>query len=289
MDTITAAYLNRLGVEAEPPSAEALTRLHRAHVERVPYETFWIHLAQGWGIDAAESTRRVATSRRGGYCYQLNGAFRTLLTALGYQVSVNVAGVHEAGGPNESTLRNHAALVVEGLPTDHNPGGRWWVDAGLGDALYDPMPLVDGVVAQGPTRFGMAEVGAEGVGDWHLTHDPSGSFTGVSLVDEPVAMDVFAARHLYNSTSPESGFAKTVTAQRRHATGTTVMRGCVLTRRDGDMVTTRTCESLHEWLDVLEGEFDLSFDDDVPADALVALWTSVRTAHEAWADTRKTA
>ena len=37
MDTITAAYLNRLGVEAERPSAEALARLHRAHVERVPY------------------------------------------------------------------------------------------------------------------------------------------------------------------------------------------------------------------------------------------------------------
>ena len=44
----------------------------------------------------AESTRRVATTRRGGYCYQLNGAFGTLLTALGYQVSVHVAGVHEA-------------------------------------------------------------------------------------------------------------------------------------------------------------------------------------------------
>ena len=88
-----------------------------------------------------------------------------------------------------STLCNHAALVVEGLPTDSNPGGRWWVDAGLGDALHDPMPLQDGVVAQGPMRFGMAVVRADGVGDWHLTHDTSGSFTGVSLVDRPVAMD----------------------------------------------------------------------------------------------------
>ena len=86
MDTITAAYLNRLGVGAERPSAEALARLNRAHVERIPYETFWIHLAQGWGIDPAESKRRVATTRRGGYCYQLNGAFRTLLTSLGYGV-----------------------------------------------------------------------------------------------------------------------------------------------------------------------------------------------------------
>ena len=288
MDTITTAYLNRVGVEAERPSAEALARLHRAHVERVPYETFWIHLVQGWGIDPAESTRRVATTRRGGYCYQLNGAFRTLLTALGYRVSLHVAVVHEAAGPDVSTLRNHAALVVEGLPTDANPGGRWWVDAGLGDALHDPMPLQDGVVAQGPMRFGMAVVGAGGVGDWHLTHDTSGSFTGVSLVDRPVAMDVFAARHLHNSTSPESGFAKTVTAQRRHAGGTAMVRGCVLTRRDGEVVRTRTCESLHEWLDVLEGEFDLSFD-DVPGSALAALWASARTAHEAWAETRKSA
>ena len=91
-----------------------------------------------------ESTR-VATTRRGGYCYQLNGAFWTLLTALGYRVSLHVAGVHEAAGPDVSTLCNHAALVVEGLPTDSNPGGRWWVDAGLGDALHDPMPLQDGL------------------------------------------------------------------------------------------------------------------------------------------------
>jgi len=290
MDTITTAYLSRLGLEAERPSADALARLHRAHVERIPYETFWIHLKQGWGIDQAESTRRVATTRRGGYCFQLNGAFATLLARLGYRVTLNVAGVHEEAGPDVATLRNHAALVVEGLPSDTNPGGRWWVDAGLGDALYDPMPLMDGVMAQGRMRFGMTAVAAGGVGDWHLTHDPSGSFTGVSLVDRPVSMDVFAERHVYNATSPESGFARTVTAQRRHAQGMSVVRGCVYTRHDGGVVTTHTCESLPEWLDVLEGEFGLSFS-DVSGAALAQLWTSVRRTHDAWlaASSRKTA
>jgi arylamine N-acetyltransferase len=288
MDTITAAYLNRLGVDAEPPSVEALARLHRAQVERVPYETFWIHLRQGWGIDPDESLRRAATTRRGGYCFQLNGAFGRLLGALGYRVTVNVAGVHEGAGPDVATLRNHAALVVEGLPSNGNAGGRWWVDAGLGDALHDPVPLQDGVSAQGPMRFGMAAVGADGVGDWHLTHDGAGSFAGVSLVDRPVSLDVFAERHVYNATSPESGFAKTVTAQRRHAAGTSVMRGCVLTRRLGGVVETQTCETLPEWLDVLEGEFDLSFD-DVPGTALAGLWTSVRRAHDAWSESRKCA
>jgi N-hydroxyarylamine O-acetyltransferase len=281
MDTITTAYLNRLGVHAEPPTASALARLHRAHVERVPYETFWIHLNQAWGIDQAESTRRVATTRRGGYCFQLNGAFATLLAALGYRVSVNVAGVHEESGPDVATLRNHAALVVEGLPSETNPGGRWWVDAGLGDALYDPMPLMDGVVAQASMRFGMTAVGAEGVGDWHLSHDPSGSFTGVSLVDQPVSMDVFASRHAFNASSPESGFARTVTAQRRHRRGMSLVRGCVYTRHDDGVVSRHTCERLPEWLDVLEGEFDLSFA-DVSAPALAELWTSVRRTHDAW-------
>jgi arylamine N-acetyltransferase len=283
MDTITAAYLNRLGVDAEPPSVEALARLHRAHVERIPYETFWIHLGQAWGIDPAETTRRAATTRRGGYCFQLNGAFATLLTSLGYRVSLNVAGVHEAGGPDVSTLRNHAALLVHGLPSEANPGGHWWVDAGLGDALYDPVPLTDTVVAQGPLRFGMEAVGADGVGDWHLSHDPSGSFSGVSLVDEAVTMDIFEARHRFNATSPDSGFATTVTAQRRSASGTSVMRGCVLTVRSGAESTVRTCESLPEWLDVLGGEFDLSLD-DVPARAVADLWTTVRRAHNGWLD-----
>ena len=124
MDTITATYLNRLGVEAERLSAEALARLHRAHVERVPYETFWIHLAQGGG--STRSSPRGWPPRGAAVTATSSTGLWTLLTALGYRVSLHVAGVHEAAGPDVSTLCNHAALVVEGLPTDTNPGGRWW-------------------------------------------------------------------------------------------------------------------------------------------------------------------
>ena len=51
MDELTASYLARLGLEPEPPSLDALQRLHRAQVERVPYETMWIHAGESWGID----------------------------------------------------------------------------------------------------------------------------------------------------------------------------------------------------------------------------------------------
>ncbi len=77
------AYPVRLALDAEPPSVEALARLHRRHAERVPYETLWIHGEERWGIDAHEAAARIAFNQRGGYCYHLNGAFAALLHTLG--------------------------------------------------------------------------------------------------------------------------------------------------------------------------------------------------------------
>ncbi len=267
MDTMTTAYLNRIGVEAEPPSTQALARLHRAQVERVAYETFWIHLDEGWTIDPAESLRRIAYERRGGYCFQVNGALALVLRELGYRVGWHVAGVHDDTGAN---LGNHVALIVEDLPSDPNAGGRWYVDAGLGDVLHEPVPLVSGLYPQGPTLFALA---AGGAADWHL----SGSFGGVSIVDRAVPLSTFAARHEYNSTSPASSFARTVTAQRRHAGGSSVLRGCVWTRTDQAAVT---IESLADWRTLLADEFDVV--PDVPSRQLHTLWTSVRRTHETW-------
>lgn len=65
---LRGAYLGRLGLDAEPPSFDALQRLHRRQVERVPYETLWIHAGEQWGIDPLDSVVRIAVAGRGGYC-----------------------------------------------------------------------------------------------------------------------------------------------------------------------------------------------------------------------------
>lgn len=144
------AYLARLGLEAEPPSVAALFRIHRAHVERVPYETLWIHLGERWGVGVGESVARIASQRRGGYCFHLNGALGELLRALGYDVRTHVGGVHGPGGATDAEMANHLVLTVWGMPTDANPDGTWYVDAGLGDALHEPLPLLAGPYEPGP-------------------------------------------------------------------------------------------------------------------------------------------
>ena len=279
MVTPTDPYLARLGLEREPPSVAALFRIHRAHVERVPYETLWIHLGERWTVDPRAALDRIAGRRRGGYCYHLNGALSELLRALGFDVVRHVGGVHGPAGPSEADLGNHLVLTVRGLPTDANPGGTWYVDAGLGDALHEPLPLLPGEYRTGPWRLVLEETPG-GTGDWHLSHDPAGGFAGMAWRSAPAAMDAFAERHQWLSTSPESGFVKVLTAQRRDATGVDVLRGPTL-KRLGDRASERTLTTGAEWRAALGDLFGLDLRVLVP-DAGEALWGRTSAAHEAW-------
>jgi N-hydroxyarylamine O-acetyltransferase len=192
VDAVRDAYLARLGLDAEPPSVDALFAIHRAHVERVAYETLWIHVGQSWSVDVDESVARIATQRRGGYCFHLNGALSELLRALGYEVVRHVGGVHGPDGPAEDAMSNHLVLTVDDLPNDANPEGVWYVDAGLGDALYEPLPLIAGAYDQGPFHL-VLEKTSGGVGDRHLIHDPAGGFVGMSWHSRPADMSAFVA------------------------------------------------------------------------------------------------
>jgi len=278
-EELRGAYLRRLGVELRPPSVDALFELHRAQVEHVPYETLWIHLGERWGIEVSDTVRRVALEGRGGYCFHLNGAFSELLTALGYQVTRHVGGVHGPDGPDEDALTNHLVLTVAGLPSDDNSSGIWYVDVGLGDALHEPLPLRAGTYVQGPFTLSLEETPG-GVGDWHLTHDPAGSFSGMAWRSAPADIDAFRQRHEWLSTSPESGFVKLVCAQRRDVNGVDILRGLTVTRVGG-IGGPHDIESKREFVEVLGDTFRLGLGAADPA-ALDALWATLRVSHEAW-------
>src|SRR5215469_6585093 len=87
-----APYLAALGFDDPTslgaPSLDTLRALHGAHVERIAFENIDIQLGRPQGIEPAESIARILAGR-GGYCFNLNGAFAELLTALGYAVTVH--------------------------------------------------------------------------------------------------------------------------------------------------------------------------------------------------------
>ena len=176
-------------------------------------------------------------------------------------------------------MANHLVLTLEGLPTDANPAGAWHADVGLGDALHEPLPLVEGAYHQSPWQLTLDRDAAAPVGDWHLTHDPGGGFPGMAWRSAATGMDAFVAQHRSLSGDPESGFVKVTTVQRRDATGVDVLRGLVI-RRIGDRPSQSVITTMGDLRDVFAA---LAFHpDDLDTDRMEALWRKLRRQHEEW-------
>ncbi|OKI38097.1 hypothetical protein A6A28_31335 [Streptomyces sp. CB03578] len=279
----TAAFLDRLGgVAAGPPSVAALHRLHGAFLEHVPYETLDIQLGRRTGIDPLVSVDRIVRLRRGGYCFQLNGAFAVLLRSLGYRVTLHQGGVHRPPKGRPAIDGSHLTLTVDSLPDD--PGGRWLVDVGLGDGFYAPLPLrrgrfVQGGILQARFRFELAasEVRA---GAWQLRHPDGSGFTGMDFDPAPASMADFERRHAYFSTSSDTHFRQLCTVMRRHAAGSDVLRALTLTRQARSTVR-QTLERREDWFAALDEVFGLPLGDLSKAERDL-LWRRVVRQHEAF-------
>jgi len=82
-----SAYLDRIGcADCLAPSLARLRQLQRGHMLHVPYETFDLRCGQVPDLSAEALYEKIVTRRRGGYCFELNGAYRWLLQRLGYDV-----------------------------------------------------------------------------------------------------------------------------------------------------------------------------------------------------------
>ena len=264
--------------EAEPPSVAGLHALHRAFVERVPYETIEIQLERPTTLDQLEAAARIVLRKRGGYCFHMNGAFAALLQALGCAVMLHRAGVQNHNVPLPGIFRNHLALTVKGLPDD--PDTTWLVDVGLGDAMHEPLPLREGSYQQGPFTYRLrpSDVAPDG---WRFEHDLRGSFRAMDFDPAEATMSDFAERHQFLSTSPESGFVRTCAVQRRDATGVDILRSLTLSRIGDETSSPTVLESPAHWYAALADVFGLTLDDVSAADR-DRLWRRVVAQHEAY-------
>src|SRR5215472_884750 len=129
-----AAYLDRIAVTRPPELDEAaLGMLHRAHQMAVPFENLSIHLAEPISLDEDDLLGKIVIRRRGGFCYELNGAFALLLQALGGQVTRVAARVY--GDGQLSPPFDHLALVVRLA----DGSGPWLADVGFGSHSTYPL------------------------------------------------------------------------------------------------------------------------------------------------------
>jgi N-hydroxyarylamine O-acetyltransferase len=259
------AYLRRLGA-AHPagPTADALRELHLRHLKTVPFENLSVHLGEEIVLQEKHLLDKMVTGRRGGFCYELNGAFGALLTALGFGVTL-LAGRVRADGERFGIPYDHLALRVRTAD-----GSDWLADVGFGAHSHYPLAFADRGEQPDPGGvFRIAEAAPDAAGV-RGGHDAAAADLEVSRDDSPEyrlelrprVLGDFVAGAWWHSTSPESHFTRSLVCSRVTEDGGRITlsgRQFTETAPDGDRKE-RELETDEEVLAVYRERFGIVLD-----------------------------
>lgn len=224
---------------ASQPTLDALFELHRQHLYTTPFENLDIYLGIPIVLDRDRILDKVVARRRGGFCYELNGAFAWLLEELGYDVTMLSAQVARPDGAFGIAF-DHMTLQV--AINDE----LWLADVGFGDSFVDPIPL-----------DGRAE------GDYQLTRDgetwtlAQGEALKYRFTLDPRRLEDYVDACHYQQTSKESTFTQRVVTTRATPDGRiTLTRDRLIYHRGGETTETPV-NGDDEWREALDEHFGI--------------------------------
>ncbi|MEU4093546.1 arylamine N-acetyltransferase [Streptomyces sp. NPDC026673] len=223
------AYLHRIGASRPArPDAAALHELHVRHLIAVPFENLSLHLGEGVSLDPKALYDKIVTARRGGFCYEVNGSFGALLTALGYDVTLYAA--RTINGGRLGIPFDHMALRVR-----TGDGATLLADVGFGRHAHHPLDLTPDVDQSDPG--GVFRFTPAPYGDLDLHHDGDPVFR---LEPRSRALADFEVGSWYQQTSPKSHFTRSLVCSRLTEDGGR------LTLSGRTLITTAADGSRHE-------------------------------------------
>jgi N-hydroxyarylamine O-acetyltransferase len=201
------AYLARIGAERpERLDAAALRELQERHLFAVPFENLSIHLGEPIVLEDKALFDKIIGRRRGGFCYELNGAFAALLAALGFDVTMLAARVYGKNGLGPPF--DHLALRVD-------LSEPWLVDVGFGRFSRHPLRL-DALGEQHDPAGVFTIVPSED--DWDLVVSHNGK-PQYRIEPRPRGLEEFEPTCWWHQTSPKSHFTSSLVCSRVTDTG----------------------------------------------------------------------
>lgn len=242
-----SAYLARIGFSGSaPPTSETLRDLHVAHMRTVPFENLDISLGREITCDEQRFLDKIVHQRRGGFCYELNGAFAALLRELGFSVGLLSARVSREDG-SASAEFDHMALRVD---LDE----PWLVDVGFGDSFLAPLRLKPEIEQeQSSGRFRIVQVGDVMI----LQRMREGEFwkSLYQFTLTPRQLSDFEPRCHFQQTSPESHFTQQRICTMPTADGRLTLSDLKLIRTIGERREEQIFGSEEEWRSTLRDLF----------------------------------
>ena len=250
--SVVDAYLKRIGYAGPlKPNSNLLRDLHRAHLFAVPFENLDIAFGREIICDEDAFLGKIVERHRGGFCYEMNGAFAALLSALGLRVTLLSARVPREDGTLSPEF-DHLTLRVD----LEEP---WLADVGFGDCFLEPLRLEIGIEQpQDGSKYRIVEER----GSLHVERaEPDDRWKRqYSFTLTPRRLDEFAAMCHYHQTSPESPFTRKKLCTLATADGRITLsdRKLIITRNGRR--EERMLGSEEEWRSALENSFGITLD-----------------------------
>jgi N-hydroxyarylamine O-acetyltransferase len=256
--TLIEEYLNRVGVRDAPRADLAgLKLLHEAHAASIPFENLDILRGRGIRLDVDSLRAKLIDGRRGGYCFEQNTLFATILSSLGFEVTMFEARVRV----NATAVRPRTHMVL-GVSIDRRD---WLADVGFGgEGPVEPVPM-DGTesASLGGLRYRVTSDGELHVLQLRGGMQPAVWVDQYAFVRQAVHAVDFEVANWFTSTHPQSPFVRTLTAQRSTRAVRWVLRYPWLTTIGENESSTREV-GRHELIDVLREIFTI----DLPRDTV---------------------
>jgi N-hydroxyarylamine O-acetyltransferase len=256
-------YFDRIGYRGpRAPSLATLNALILAHVSAIPFENLDVLLGRPIVLDPAAVEQKLIVARRGGYCFEQNTFFMSVLRALGFDVTAIGARVRFSRPRDETPPRTHVFLRVE------LADGSWLVDVGVG-GLSPTAALRLELDSIQQTPHEARRLCSEG--DWRglALRGPTAKLYHQALIYdvwhdvcdftlEPMHEIDRELANWFTSAHPDSHFKNRLMAARATPTGRTTLLNRRLTRRSNDgSAEHHDLQTPAELLDTLAQDFGL--------------------------------
>lgn len=196
------AYLKKIDCQAcRECTAENLRTLHYRHLLHIPYENLDPMNGVALSLKPEALFNKMILGSRGGYCFELQGLFGTLLQTLGYQVAQYAGRFMDE--PWHIQMRRHRVLVVA------LEGVRYVCDVGVRqESSRYPLVLEEGrVQTDGLCEYRYEKDDFYG---WVLLQKQPGKDwkEALGFTEEPQTEDDYVMPSFYCEKHPESTFNK---------------------------------------------------------------------------------
>jgi N-hydroxyarylamine O-acetyltransferase len=246
-EALVEAYLDRIGAtRPDRPDATSLPNLQARHLRTVPFENLSIHLGEEIVLEEGALVDKVVRRRRGGFCYELNGAFAALLSALGFRVTLLAARV--IGRDGVGPPFDHLGLRVD-TPEP------WLVDVGFGSFSHHPLRLDHRTAQLDPA--GTFQIVERAHGDLDVHYDDRPQYR---LEARPRVLSDFEPTCWWHRTSPRSHFTRSLTCSLLTGTGRITLSGRRLIRTEDGKRSEKVLGSDADVLDAYRRHFGIGLD-----------------------------